>query len=142
MPSIADNRFVVAGGASLLGSHIGRQLLDAGARGVLLLDNLALGSTGAIASLLADKRCVFVRVDITRLNELFDPFKGAAGVFSVAGILGAPMLASPWLGLDVNIRGLHNVLEASRVQGVNKVVFSSSMGVNGRIGAGGADEDR
>ncbi len=141
MPSIAENRFVVAGGASLLGSHIGRQLLDAGAREVVLIDNLALGSTSVVADLLADARCVFLRADITRLNELLDPFEGAAGVFSVAGFLGAPMLANPWMGLDVNIRGLQNVLEASRVRGVGKVVFSSSMGVYGRIGAGGVDED-
>lgn len=135
MPSIRNNRFVVAGGASLLGSHVGRQLLDGGAREVVLLDNLSLGSTNAIDDLLADKRCTFLRGDITKLHELFDPFDGAAGIFSVAGFLGAPMLANPWMGLDVNIRGLQNVLEAARVKGVGKVVFSSSMGVYGKVGA-------
>ena len=141
MPAISNNRFVVVGGASLLGSHIGQQLLEAGAGEVVLLDNLALGSTSAIEDLLADKRCTFLRGDMTKLHELLDPFKGAAGVFSVAGFLGGPMLANPWAGLDVNVRGVQNVLEASRVQGVKKVIYSSSSGVYGKMGAEPNSED-
>jgi UDP-glucose 4-epimerase len=134
VPQIRNQKFVVVGGASLLGSNIGRHLLDAGASEVVLLDNLALGSASAVEDLVTDSRCTFLRRDMTRLNELFDPFKGAAGVFSVAGFLGGPMLANPWMGLDVNIRGIQNVLEAARVQAVQKVVFSSSSGVYGKIG--------
>jgi UDP-glucose 4-epimerase len=134
MPAIRDGRYVIVGGASLLGSNIAKHLLQGGAREVVLLDNLALGTADAVADLIEDKRCTFLRSDMTRLNELFDPFKGAAGVFSVAGFLAGPMLANPWMGLDVNVRGLQNVLEAARVTGVRKVVFSSSIGVYGRMG--------
>lgn len=133
MPAIKGNKFVIVGGASLLGSNIGRHLLDAGAGEVVLLDNLSLGSASAVDDLIADERCSFLRGDMLRMNELFDPFDGAAGVFNVAGFLGGPMLANPWMGLDVNIRGIQNVLEAARVQGVDKVIFSSSMGVYGKI---------
>lgn len=134
MPEIRNNRYVVVGGASLLGSNIGRQLLDGGASEVVLLDNLSLGTANAVEDLAADPRCTFLRGDMLRMNELFDPFRGAAGVFSVAGFLAGPMLANPWMGLDVNVRGIQNVLEAARVQGVRKVVFSSSIGVYGRTG--------
>jgi UDP-glucose 4-epimerase len=140
MPAISGNKFVVVGGASLLGSHIGEQLLEAGVREVTLLDNLALGSTSNIEGLLADARCSFVRGDVTRLNELHDPFSGAAGVFHVAGFLTAPIAANPWLGLDVNVRGLQNVLEASRYQSVQKVILSSTSGVYGAQGEGPAEE--
>ena len=133
MPQIKDNKFVIVGGASLLGSNVGRQLLDGGAREVVLIDNLSLGTANAVEDLMKDSRCTFLRGDMTRLNELLDPFQGADGVFSVAGFLGGPMLANPWMGLDVNIRGLQNVLEAARIQGVNKVIFSSSTGVYGKI---------
>ena len=133
MPALKDNKFVIVGGASLLGSNVGRQLLDGGAAQVVLIDNLALGTVDAVADLVTDPRCTLLRGDMTRLHELMDPFKGAAGVFSVAGFLGGPMLANPWMGLDVNIRGLQNVLEAARVQGVARVVFSSSTGVYGKI---------
>src|SRR5258707_4037187 len=44
------------------------------------------------------------------------------------------MTANPWMGLDVNVRGLQNVLEACRIRDVRKVVFSSSVGIYGAIG--------
>ncbi len=134
MPAISGGKHVVVGGASLLGSHIGEQLLENGAREVVLLDNLALGSTDNIQSLLSDSRCRFVRGDILRLNELFDPLSEADGVFAVAGFLTKPIAANPWMGLDVNVRGMQNVLEACRYRGVKKVVFSSSTGVYGAVG--------
>ena len=134
MPSILDGKFVVVGGASLLGSHIGEQLLAGGAREVVLLDSLALGSTDNIDFLLSDKRCTFVRGDALRLNELYAPMANADGTFAVAGFLAGPMRANPWLGLDVNVRGLQNILEASRYQGIKKVVFSSSNGIYGAVG--------
>ena len=134
MPDIAGSKYVVVGGASLLGSHIGEQLLAAGAGEVVLMDNLALGSTDNIDHLLKDERCSFLRGDILRLNELFDAFRGAAGVFAVAGFLAGPIAANPWMGIDVNVRGLQNVMEAARVMDVGKVVFSSSVGVYGAIG--------
>ena len=140
MPLIKNNKFVIVGGASLLGSNVARQLLDGGAREVVLIDNLALGTVNAVEDLVTDPRCTFMRGDMTRMNELFDPFKGASGVFSVAGFLGGPMLANPWMGLDVNIRGVQNVLEAVRIQGVQKVVFSSSTGVYGKIEAPPSEE--
>jgi UDP-glucose 4-epimerase len=133
MPAISGSKFVVVGGASLLGSHIGEQLLEGGAREVVLLDSLALGSTENIEFLLSDKRCSFVRGDVVRLHELFDPFENADGVFAVAGFLANPMAANPWLGIDVNVRGQENILEAARVRGVKKVVQSSSVGVYGAL---------
>src|SRR5258708_17905124 len=141
MSAVSGAKFVVVGGASLLGSHIGEMLLEGGAREVVLLDNLALGSTDNIQSLLADERCTFVRGDILRLNELFDPFAAADGVFNVAGFLTAPIAANPWMGIDVTVRGAQNVLEACRLQGVKKMVFSSSTGVYGGLGDEPNDEN-
>lgn len=141
MPAIKGSKFVIVGGASLLGSNIAKHLLDSGAKDVVILDNLALGSTGAIEDLLTDRRCTFVRGDVTRLHDLLGPFEGAAGIFAVAGYLGKPMLENPWTGLDVNVRGIQNVLEAARIRGARKVVFSSSMGVFGKVGAGDIVED-
>jgi UDP-glucose 4-epimerase len=134
VPTIKDGKYVVVGGASLLGSHIAEQVLAAGAREVVLLDNLALGTTDNIEHLLSDPRCMFVRGDILRLNELHDPLDAADGVFAVAGFLAAPIMANPWMGIDVNIRGMQNLMEACRYQGVKKVVFSSSVGVYGAVG--------
>ena len=61
MPAINEGKFVILGGASQVGSHIAEQLLAAGAREVVLLDNLSLGSAEPLQPLLADPRCTFVR---------------------------------------------------------------------------------
>ena len=133
MPSISEGKFVVVGAASQVGSHIGEQLLHAGAREVVLLDNLSLGTPDTLLPLLADKRSRFVKGDVLRLNELFDPLQGADGVFSVAGLMASSILETPWVGVDVNVRGVQNTLEACRIQGVQKIVFSSSAGVYGAL---------
>jgi len=141
MPKLLAGKYVVVGGASLLGSHIGEQLLAAGARQVVLVDNFSLGTPDSVQFLLEDKRCTLVRGDMLRLNELFDPLADADGVFAVAGFLGMPMAANPWMGLDVNVRGMQNLLEASRYQRVKKVVFSSSVGIYGTVGDATVDEE-
>lgn len=141
MPQIEGQKFVIVGGASLLGSNIGKQLLENGAGEVVLMDNLSLGNQRSIEDLVAHHHCHFLRGDMLRMNELVEPFRNAAGVFNVAGFLGGPMLANPWMGLDVNVRGLQNVLEASRIMGVEKVIFSSSLGVYGKISDNPCTED-
>ena len=131
MPAICEGKFVVTGGASQIGSHIGEQLLAAGAREVVLLDNLSLGLPELLQPLLADQRCTLVRGDVLRHNELFDALAGADGVFAVAALMATSIGRDPWAGLDVNIRGLHNTLEACRYQRVRKIILSSSAGVYG-----------
>lgn len=128
---LKDGKFVITGGASLIGSHIADHLLLAGAGEVVLLDNYSLGSPDAIAELLKDDRVKLVRGDILRINELFDAFEGADGVFAVAGFLTLPLSLNPSLGLAVNIDGMMNTYEACRYRGVKKVVFSSSVAVYG-----------
>jgi len=138
---IAGGKFVITGGASLIGSHVADQLLAQGAREVLLLDNFALGTPQAVAHLDGDERVKLVRGDILRINELYDAFQGAEGAFAIAGFLTLPLTQNPPLGLAVNVEGQVNVFEACRYAGVKKVVFSSSIAAYGEPGAGLIDED-
>lgn len=133
---ISGGRFVVTGGASLIGSHVADRLLAEGAREVVLLDNFALGTPETVTHLSGDKRVKLVRGDILRINELYDVFKGsdgkgADGVFAIAGFLTLPLSQNPPLGLAVNVEGQVNVFEACRYAGVKKVVFSSSIAAYG-----------
>jgi UDP-glucose 4-epimerase len=141
MPTISGGKFVVVGGASQIGSHIAGQLLGGGAREVVLLDNLSLGSADLLQPLLADPRCTLVRADVLRLNELFDPLAHADGVFAVAALMASSIGENPALGIDVNVRGILNTLEACRYQRVKKVVFSSSAGVYGAAQDDPTDEE-
>jgi UDP-glucose 4-epimerase len=128
---IAQGKFIVTGGASLIGSHLAEQLLAGGAREVVLLDNYALGSPETVKSLLGDPKVKLVRGDILRINELYDAFEGADGVFAVAGFLTLPLSQNPSLGLAVNVEGQVNIFEACRYRNVRRVVFSSSVAVYG-----------
>jgi UDP-glucose 4-epimerase len=140
VPEISNRRFVVLGGASQVGFHIGRQLLDVGAREVVLLDNLSLGSLGSLRSLLDDPRCSFVKADILVPGDLETNLTGADGVFAVAGIMASTMRENPAFGLDVNVHGALNALEACHKMGVKKIVISSSVGVYGLTGPQDTDE--
>lgn len=138
---IEGGKFVVPGGVSLIGSHIAEQLLEAGAREVVLFDNYSLGSTDMIGELMADPRVKVVRGDILRVNEMYDAFQGATGVFAAAAFLTLPLSENPPLGLAVNVQGHANLLEACRYAGVRKVVFSSSVAIYGDPGAEPVAED-
>jgi UDP-glucose 4-epimerase len=128
---IKGGKFVITGGASLIGSHVADQLLAAGARQVLLLDNFSLGTPETVAHLADEPRASLIKGDILRVSELYDAFAGSQGVFAVAGFLTLPMNQNPPLGLAVNVEGMVNVFEAARYAGVKKVVFSSSIAAYG-----------
>lgn len=139
--NILDGRFVITGGASLIGSHIAEKLLEHGAAEVVLLDNLSLGTPETVAHLVDDRRITLLRGDILRINELYDAFSNIDGVFAVAGFLTLPLTQNPPLGLAVNVEGMVNVFEAARYQSVKKVIFSSSVACYGEPGEELIDED-
>jgi UDP-glucose 4-epimerase len=136
---IAGNRFVLVGGASLVGSATAGELLDHGAAEVVLFDNFAFGSEAAVAHLADHPRLRLIRSDVLRLPDLLRATEGAAGVLLLAAYMTLSMDRDPWGGLEVNIRGVQNALEACRAQRVSKVVFASSNAVYG-YGPGVAGE--
>jgi UDP-glucose 4-epimerase len=128
---IENGTFMITGGVSLVGSHITEQLLEQGAKKIILFDNYSLGSPDMIADILQDPRVKLVRGDILRTNELYDNLEGVDGVFMVAAFLTLPLSQNPQLGLSVNVQGQISVLEACRYRGVKRVVLSSSIATYG-----------
>jgi UDP-glucose 4-epimerase len=128
---IRGGKFLVTGGASLIGFHLTRRLLDDGAAQVVLYDNLSLGIGSVLAELQKDTRVSVVRGDILRLPQLLQAMQGVDGVFALAAYLTLPLARDPALGVEVNALGAVNVLEAARFSGGAKVVFASSIAVYG-----------
>jgi threonine 3-dehydrogenase len=62
-------------------------------------------------------------------------------VFHLAAMLSAQCEANPWAAIQVNGLGIYHVLEASRLFGVKKVMFTSSMGAYGVIPDGIVKDD-
>jgi nucleoside-diphosphate-sugar epimerase len=54
-------------------------------------------------------------------------------IFHLAAMLSAQCEANPWAAIQVNGLGIYHILEASRLFGVKKVLFTSSMGAYGVI---------
>ena len=131
---IQRNRFLIVGGASLVGSHVADQLLATGAAHVTVFDNYSLGSPESVQHLVGHPRATIVRGDVLRLNEVIEAAEGVQGVFQVAAYLAGPIARNHWVGIDVNVRGVQNVLEACRIRGVKKIVYSSSVGLYGNAG--------
>lgn len=128
---IEGARILIAGAASLVGSHTADRLLDAGAKEVVLLDNFAFGTPEAIAHLKDDPRVRIVKGDLMRLHELLAATAGMDGVLHLAAYMTLGFSQTPWEAIDVNIRGAQNMLEACRHNRVKKVVFASSNAVYG-----------
>jgi len=128
---LRDRRFLITGGFSLIGSHIAEKVIEAGAAEVVLLDNASIGSPATVEHLTSSGRVRLVRGDVLRMHEVMEALDGVDGVFHTAAFLTLPISQNPWVGLDVNVRGLMTVLEACRWRGVSKLVYSSSVAVYG-----------
>ena len=128
---IKGGRFLIVGGASLVGSASAELFLREGAAEVVILDNFFQGSTAAIKHLEGDKRLRVVQGDVLRLPQLIAAARGIDGVLHLAALMSLSMDRDPWMGIDVNIRGVQNVLEAVCVAGARKLVFASSNAVYG-----------
>ncbi|MDC7786961.1 NAD-dependent epimerase/dehydratase family protein [Rhodoplanes sp. TEM] len=128
---IDGRRFLIVGGASLVGSTTADLLLARGAGRVVLFDNFSFGSRDAVRHLVDDQRVTIVSGDVMRLPDLLAATEGVDGVLHLAAMMTISMDRDPWAGLDVNVRGAQNVIEACVVRGVGKLVFASSNAVYG-----------
>lgn len=128
---LSKSRILIAGAASLVGSHTADLLLEAGVREVVLLDNFAFGSMDAIAHLVDNPKIKVLRADLMRLPDLLAATENIDGVLHLAAYMTLGFAQTPWQAVDVNIRGAQNMLEACRVNKVKKMVFASSNAVYG-----------
>jgi UDP-glucose 4-epimerase len=129
--ALRDARFLIVGGASLVGSATAELLLAEGAAEVVILDNFFQGSTDAIKHLSGHARLKTITADVMRLPHLIAATAGMDGVLHLAALMSLTMDRDPWMGLDVNIRGTQNIIEACCLNGVRKLVFPSSNAVYG-----------
>jgi UDP-glucose 4-epimerase len=129
--ALRDARFLIVGGASLVGSATAELLLAEGAAEVVILDNFFQGSTDTIKHLSGHAHLKTITADVMRLPQLIAATAGMDGVLHLAALMSLTMDRDPWMGLDVNIRGTQNVIEACCLNSVKKLVFPSSNAVYG-----------
>ncbi len=124
-------RALVTGGAGFIGSHLVDELVDAG-YSVKIIDNLSSGNLALVNHQLAAGNAEFIEGDITSIDDVLQATKEVDVVFHMA--------ANPDIRLGTQVTdtdlkqgtiATYNILEAMRINNVNKIVFASSSVVYG-----------
>ena len=130
---IRGKRFLVIGGAGLIGSHTVDELLKEDIKELIIYDNFCRGTEENLRYALKDPRCKIFQAggDILQTDILQDAMKGIDGVFHFAALWLLQCYEYPRSAFEVNIKGLFNVLEACVKNNVKRLVSSSSASVYG-----------
>jgi UDP-glucose 4-epimerase len=118
-------RHAVIGGAGFIGHHIVNYLINRGDE-VIVIDNL---NTGVIENI--NKQAIFHKLDIV-YDDLKPVLQGVTNIYLTAALARVqPSIKDPISFNKVNVEGILQVLEASRVVGVKRVIYSASSSAYG-----------
>jgi UDP-glucose 4-epimerase len=128
---------LITGAAGFIASHIIEELLEDERNNIIGIDNFYSGTKENIEYLQScnkNNQFTFIEADIRefeKVNQIIKVYKitqiyHLAAIVSVQESIGNPLLSN-----EVNVKGTLNILEASRLNDVKRVVFSSSAAVYG-----------
>ena len=138
---IEGARILVAGGGSLVGSHLAAALLARDVAEVVIFDPIAFDAEDALGALKDDPRVTMVPGDLMKLHQVIEHMDGIDGAVNLAAYMTLGVSRQPLDAIDLNVRGQMHFLEASRIRNVRKVIFASSNAVYGYGIGGGIAED-
>lgn len=117
---------LVTGGLGVNGAWVTRQLLEQGHRPVVYENRM---DTLLVPDIM-DKIEIIIG-DILDLSMVIRTVKeySIQCICHLAALMPGASQANPWLGFQVNALGTVNILEAARIMEVERVVFTSSIGV-------------
>lgn len=138
---IEGARVLVAGGGSLVGSHLTAALLERGVGEVIVFDPIAFDAEDALGDLKADPRVTMLRGDLMKPHQIIDAMEGVDGAVNLAAYMTLGVSQNPVDAIDLNVRGHTYFLEAARIRGTAKIIFASSNAVYGYGIGGGIAED-
>ncbi|MFA6393169.1 MAG: NAD-dependent epimerase/dehydratase family protein [Candidatus Paceibacterota bacterium] len=119
-------KVIVTGGAGFIGSHIVDMLVLEGYE-VHIVDDMSAGKEENI-----NQKAIFHKVDIRGKEKLIPIFKDAQYVFHEAAVPQVEYsIENPVETNDINVNGLLNVLEVSRLNKIKRVIFASSCAIYG-----------
>ncbi len=121
---------LITGGTGFLGSYLARDLLKEGRDDIVLFDSYV--NEQNIENI--KEYVEVVKGNITNWTDIVETIKkyNIKNIIHLAAIASSSAVKnSPLTGYEVNVGGTVNILEAARIFGINKVIFSSSISTFG-----------
>ena len=131
--NLKGKKFLLIGGAGLIGSHTVDLLLKRKVKKIIIFDNFSRGTKSNLDHLVNNKTIEIFDLggDILQKDILEKAMMSVDGVFHFAALWLLHCNDFPESAFEVNIRGTFNVLEACRKFKIKKLVYSSSASVYG-----------
>ena len=131
--NLKDKRFLLIGGAGLIGSHTVEHLLKEEVREVVIYDNFIRGRQENLKEALKDPRCKIFDLggDILQTDILETAMENIDGVFHFAALWLLQCHEFPRSAFKVNVEGTFNVIDTCVKKDINRLVYSSSASVYG-----------
>jgi len=133
-------RYFIAGGAGFIGSHLVDRLISLGK--VTVYDNLSWGKKEFIQYRRGNHNFRFIQGDLLDLDALNKAIANHGIAFHLAAnpdVRAGSMNTN--LDLQQGTLATYNVLEAMKLNQINKIVFASSSTVYGEVGTKAVAED-
>jgi len=117
---------LVTGGAGFIGGHLVERLIKEGHR-VTVIDNFATGRPENLSAVRNSRLLSVRKADVSCFSEIKPYFKGVDRVFHLAALADiVPSIQRPLDYHRANVDGTISVLEAARLAGVSKFVYTAS----------------
>jgi UDP-glucose 4-epimerase len=129
--SLRAARVLITGGAGAVGSNLADQLVRAGAREIVVLDNFVRGRHANLAWAVEHGNVDVVEGDIRDRALVGELMQGIDVLFHMAALRITHCAAEPRAALEVMVDGSYNVIEAAMGVGVRRVVAASSASAYG-----------
>jgi len=120
---------LITGGTGFIGSGLARRLVEKGEKDIVIFD---IAPNLKRIMDIKDKVKI-VQGDLKVWSEVMNVVKdnNIEGIFHLGSMLSGACEANPWQGYQVVVTGTMHVLEAARLLGVKKIVFSSTSATYG-----------
>lgn len=129
---------LVTGGAGFIGSHLVAALLERG-DDVRVLDDLSTGNAENLAPFGSDVQLLVG--DVAHAATVEAAMEGVDAVFHLASLVSVPQsVEDPLLAHAATATGTLNVLQAAKLHGARRVVYSGSCAVYGNDAEGAIHE--
>lgn len=117
-------KYLVTGGTGFIGAALVHRLVSSG-NSVRILDNNSRGAVRRLGALVSSVE--LIEADIRNADQVQKAAAGMDSVIHLAYVNGTEFFyTKPELVLDIAVRGMFNVIDACRSQGVGELVFASS----------------